>query len=1260
MTGDQPFKYIINENGYLYIAGVNSKEQEGEVFEYTFIVGEVDPNMPLVGSNFKQVLYNKDADNHTTELEANQYYIIGRHYNDVAVAMSVNTGTSSGNANIRSTQNVSADAIDTGSQKFDVLSTTGSDVLIFKLENNDGKWALKTVNLGSGLDSEQKYLYAPDESKTTLEFADNFKEAFMDISSQNNANIYFAPVDKLNRTISTPSNNDDYFNYQTSGNVVQLYKYTTLQKFDPKFEDQKLKVTETYTITLPDDAPKMTFDVKGNTTVIAIEGNVITAQNIKSTDAAIVVATWDETEKWFAGKAEFNVKVSYPADLSFRHGTDPENPVRGKKDVGVVWQAVYYTGDGTVTYSIEPDDIEINPITGQITPDGIANAQIETLYTVTAHVEDESNTFVNGDAFYYIVIEEGEANEPGSDGEDIFESFGDNGNDINDSDHWYTVLPVQDGGYTNRESTHRSKTTNIEYTLKNAYIAQNSKRYYLQMQKAADGPGTISFTLPENCTGISLKGGWGLSSSPQVEITVNGEVVNEAFTINKDAYTKYEFGDIKAKSIVTITSGKNVPMIASIKFHTAEIAGKDLPASNLSFPAEQRVISMFEDEVKTLPTLSFAEGFEFSKVKFDIDEVTNENEEVDNYVDYTINVDAPDFAPDNIKIEVKDPGVYTFRAFYEGEEFLNSMAILRLNVFPRLTVNTSEGTAGNMSNDERGNNPELTIVEATEKDGKLMTVINLPTLDELKDQFKYSTVTVDKVTVKHGDNDAIDLTPEQYQELNGQYEFEGDGYVEYTLVYANTDDFKITSRVNVIHVPSVPTATIEGVGDDKKIVFSINDAAFNKNAQIQYRAKASAQGQRNMPRRVDASEVWITAEENEISFAALVEKGINEIEFRSAKDISEIAGTEIDNGYLGSAPTSIVLAEDPVKVVVTIPENQGTGTFRNVNDVTEKITAAFEIKTESGTAVELTEGTHFTITIAPQNGGEGWTMAESEAAAAAVYEKLPGYSTNANDWSDLYAQYKATSENAKVDGVYYPFEVSAEYDGEDLTYSVTGNFPCSGAYTLTISPVEGSGYEFVATPIDVVVKPNLQLMYGDIPGFNINGCGFTPGERGDIQYPKMSSTDKTLWEPSYVENGQTVYRSFAYTPGIYFATNLEVEVTQSTDDAGTSSDQESEEVGGSERRVKRNANSNYYGASLSLSGLTGGSVVATITKNGVSSDKTYFALTPTDNMPTGVEAIGAEDDEVRYFTPQGLQVKNPRPGEIYIVVKGGKASKVLF
>lgn len=61
------------------------------------------------------------------------------------------------------------------------------------------------------------------------------------------------------------------------------------------------------------------------------------------------------------------------------------------------------------------------------------------------------------------------------------------------------------------------------------------------------------------------------------------------------------------------------------------------------------------------------------------------------------------------------------------------------------------------------------------------------------------------------------------------------------------------------------------------------------------------------------------------------------------------------------------------------------------------------------------------------------------------------------------------------------------------------------------------------------------------------------------------------------------------------------------------------------------------------------------------SDVIAYALDPNKGTPTGLDSIISDfDSEAQYFNLQGLKVDRPEKGGLYIKVKGGKSSKVVF
>lgn len=908
-----PFEYTITKSGEFIISGIN-EAGESESFSYTFTVGEVDPNMPAVGSTFKQIL-NKE-----TELVADAYYVIARNYNDVKVAMSKtdNNGTFASTSNVEIEEFVQnyydAENTKVKDRKFSILKTTGDDVLILKLVEQDGQFGLKTVNYGDGFESSQKYLYGLEDG-TAIKFADEFKPAYINIAQ----NVKISFTSEATRQIYYNSNNGT-FNYQKqSSSNIQLYKYTTAKKFEPQYEDIKIKAGETKTINPGvEEHPDITYKVKGTTVCVRVEGDEIIAQDMYSTDEATIMAEWPDSEEWFGNLVEFKVTFRYPAKLEFRHGIEEENPVRGKKDVGVVWQAVYYTGDGTVEYSVEPNTVGINKTTGQIRPIDIADAVAdgETLYKVTAHVEGEEGSFVEGDAHYYFVIDAPDASEEGSDGKDFTESFGNNGPSVNNYDNWETLLPTT---YSDKTTTHESKNTGIEYSMSYMMVQQQSNNFFIQMQndKSAGKVGNLSFTLPKYCIGIELKAGVTSSASAKVDFAIDNKTKLTGVELTTSANAICNFDASDGTNVMTITPNSQTPKIAAIIFKMAKVDASDGTEAGLAFNDEDRIVNIFAGEEKTLPGLIHNPDLEWKKyytedknaegLSFDIDEIDEWDEE-ETFQNYTIT--PTDF--NNIKVTVNNPGVYTFRAQYKGQDFLDGMAILRLNVFPRLEVVPTDDSK--LADDSRTEVPELTIAHPDEEGGEVATIA-MPSMAKL-DDFKYSTVKI-KVVVNHG---GVETVYDYDKEKPASFEFTEDGSITYTLLYGET--YELPTTVNVVLMPQVPA--VDTSASESAVITP------SKNSYLQYhltatRRPVSGDSPDNLgdlfsaKRRVAVSDEWTTVDSKDTpyTFSQSEIEGYDEaydytLEFRSMKDLTDnIEGYEHEAGSeLYSDVWTVNLASD--------------------------------------------------------------------------------------------------------------------------------------------------------------------------------------------------------------------------------------------------------------------------------------------------------------------------------------------------------------
>ena len=89
-------------------------------------------------------------------------------------------------------------------------------------------------------------------------------------------------------------------------NVTVALPAPSRQEFVPNFTPLNLTVGDTYLLNLPTDAPDMTFE-SSNPKVATVNNYSVNATEAGTT---IISAVWEQTDKWNAGSASFNVDVS--------------------------------------------------------------------------------------------------------------------------------------------------------------------------------------------------------------------------------------------------------------------------------------------------------------------------------------------------------------------------------------------------------------------------------------------------------------------------------------------------------------------------------------------------------------------------------------------------------------------------------------------------------------------------------------------------------------------------------------------------------------------------------------------------------------------------------------------------------------------------------------------------------------------------------------------------------------------------------------
>lgn len=927
-----PYTFTVTEETLVFVQGFNSNDEPGEELSFTFFVAEVDENMPTVGSRFRQMFND-------TELPLTEgYYVIGRHYNGNDNPVHVAMGREFSNGNFNSSTNVefvdNVPTIRNGNDlvdgNFTVMRMTGDDVLIVKLEKDGENWGMRTVNYGDKTKDSQKYLALG--TGTAFALSDEFAPVSIEFTDFKNAKISFS--DTEGRLISY-NTNGTFNNLKTTSANVQLYRYTVKDVYEPQFEPITLvEGTTTENPIMPtvdvENHPEISYRVKGNTTIIKLEDdNKVTAQERQG--SATIIASWADDDNWFAGRAEIPVTVKKNLnddEFYFRHAV-----VRGKKDVGVTAQAVYYAGTGKVTYSISregkedvSDEIIINAETGMIRPDDLKNPVISTEenevpYTVTASVS-ETDDHISAIATYTIIIEDVETAAP--EASDATYDFTDTSNPYKLFDDFTSSNTSNGAKYGSSYEHNVNEVEGIEHTPVSEITVNGvtmsltgSYRWFNNEHLR----GYSDFTMTISCPG-------GFITAIEIDRSSGYLKCDSEGTYSND---KWIAPSGKEVSEVKFSVNSGTPRINKVTVFVEQKSTTSKPEAELSFNDVDRIVNIFAEEETTLPELFHAkdEDFVFDDMSFDIDEV-NEADEDESFKNYII--DAKNF--DNITVKVNVPGVYTFRAEYKGDKFLKGMAILRLNVFPRLSVQPTSPDAdedGKLTDDERNGRPELTIVTPDE-DGRV--VIAVPSIDELNDALKYSTVSLSQVEVKHGDDITIykagyntpdvsalatTVTKDLSELQDTNLEFTKDGYVKYTLVYANTPDFFMEETVNVVMTPKAPELIKEGFDENGNAKYKLTQYVdvngvkypiqytffkYNGSQDPEFEQVYVASNQLSAYAENDAEITWNVAE-NDVELT--VPKGETyAVKYRSVKNILELAP---DNGTLGSEENFVALKD---------------------------------------------------------------------------------------------------------------------------------------------------------------------------------------------------------------------------------------------------------------------------------------------------------------------------------------------------------------
>lgn len=904
--GETPFEVVgkkhefkADKTGVLTVKGVNKNEEEGEEFTATITIGTYDENMPAVGARFKQM---KRTDLETLKED---YYIIARNTASVKKAF----GKAALEKALSASSSFTSEAVSTGTQNFNLVSTTDNDVLIVKLEKNaDGVWGIKTVNYGNGLSGSQGYLTTADVNDpkgTSIVLSKEFAPAYIDLISSGSVRISFTenttpepsdpdstegdsteggnddegePVPTVNRYIGYDKDTDS-FKYYTGGDVIQLYHLTEAKVFEPNYPaETTIRIGDapwTIETGVAENPSELKYRSKGNAQYFTVtEDGVLTPNKYGSN---YVVAEWPETDEWFEGKREFFVwvrsKLSDLQDpmLGFQNGTEKDNPVRGKIGVGVVAQAANHLSPGKITYtSSNPFVVVVDSETGMIRQDGVVGVGEA---VITASIE-ETEFYRPEDAQYYIVIEKADihASDIPTTGSFVFKN------------NTYGLWPVPSGMSTKYEQNRNDKispdsdsyvageyhgepVTEIVSTnnpeLKINFAEGTNYRYWANESELRVHSGcTMTISVPEECSITKIEFTGSLNNMSLAEEQA-GSYSSGTWTASESESTNaVSFKATGTVQIKVINVTLDVPS-----------GGSDTDVK-LSFDESERVRNFFVDEVEQLPTLNL-ENIDIEDVKFDIDE---EGSVGDNDDYYTINHDAANA----LSVVVNKSGVFTLRAYAMENEVEVAKAILRLNVFPSFNLKPEE--IADEADDERTKNHNLTLVNSTtDSDGNTSMTIQLPTKENYlhgsEDEIvANSTIDIVSVAVKEvGQDDETVYTAEDLAKTK-THTFTNDGYVKYTYSYAGVEDFQATRTVKVIAMPEVP-----------KFDFDNNILTPSKNARLRYRAYLEDQSRR--AKSINQETDWVDAdidETMEVTHPNPQDGRVFVVEFLSLKRISDL------------------------------------------------------------------------------------------------------------------------------------------------------------------------------------------------------------------------------------------------------------------------------------------------------------------------------------------------------------------------------------
>lgn len=674
------------------------------------------------------------------------------------------------------------------------------------IRNIDGKYAIKSGN---------KYL-AGNSGNTSVSLQNQENYLSLSIDEYGDASILLAGT--------------RYFRYYTGGDfrcyttsnglVVQIYAKTDAtpkpETYNHNFQDLTLEVEKTAQIALGDSHPEISYSYTKDGIVSINDNGVVTALAVGSTE---VTASWGDDTKWAAGSAKFNVTVKAPLkdpELSFRHAE-----IIGKLGVGIAAQAAHHTSNGEITYSSSDETVvKVNSRTGMIIPANVFKVG-EAVITATIA---ETDVYRSATATYNVKIEAPETGNMQPAGGYTFD---------------FSITPENGGGYGM-----------YQFNAGNTSSQENQNKYEKDRESMTDNNGakpvyvitsepvTLTFGEDSQYRWFETSGdGYVLRfySKASMTLTVPDSYSIEKITVNtisynKGAYIKANVGTWDAANkqwlaaddntrSVTLTNDNNS---GYVQFPTMTVilkkTGTDKNIADLKFA--QRVYNTTVGTTTAINKVTHAEGLPKENIVYTVDNLTDG--------DYMI-----DATGDELMATVHKPGVYTLRAkSLPTDNLLPGVAILRLNVFPQLAMTVD------------GNEP------TTNEDGVVLPVEG------------------GKISL-----DGIPSTVQVYYSLNSEeakvydgtpIEFTDDATLTYHMVYAETEEYRHTTTVNVLVTPAKPICdTAEGtnVSEGDILTFSSKEGTtLYYKVEIRQPAQAAAH-------RAPALDGWTSAGGNTYSYA---------------------------------------------------------------------------------------------------------------------------------------------------------------------------------------------------------------------------------------------------------------------------------------------------------------------------------------------------------------------------------------------------------